>query len=228
MIKSMWNQSVGRWASCNISKVSFCTALLTLCPGITFANIRNVCSVTCVIRVHFSYKGAFCKLSSRLSRLDRNNSSCVWYLAVIPLLFYCIGCVKLDMLLFICIIRHKWRHLQQMRTRVFTMTTFPTILTCECNMDLGRHLPSVRLRLRCFLLYWRDGIILVVNTNIKKSFSFTSIWFSSDGNFHLTFRHRASCILGQAFHSSPEKAFYIFNQQIYFIIWYLLDRAPLI
>ena len=34
----------------------------------------------------------------------------------------------------------------------------------------------------------------------------------------LTFRHRASCILGQAFRYSPEKAFYIFNQQIYFII----------
>ena len=33
----------------------------------------------------------------------------------------------------------------------------------------------------------------------------------------LTFRHRASCILGQAFHYSPENAFYIFNQ-IYFII----------
>ena len=34
---------------------------------------------------------------------------------------------------------------------------------------------------------------------------------------HLTFRHRAS-ILGQAFRYSPENAFYIFNQQIYFII----------
>ena len=44
----------------------------------------------------------------------------------------------------------------------------------------------------------------------------------------LTFRHRASCILGQAFHYSPENAFYIFNQQIYFIILYLLDRASLI
>ena len=44
----------------------------------------------------------------------------------------------------------------------------------------------------------------------------------------LTFRHRASCILGQAFPYSPENAFYIFNQQIYFIIWYLLDRASLI
>jgi len=34
----------------------------------------------------------------------------------------------------------------------------------------------------------------------------------------LTFRHPASCILGQAFHYSPENAFYMFNQQIYFII----------
>jgi len=34
----------------------------------------------------------------------------------------------------------------------------------------------------------------------------------------LNFRHRAYCILGQAFHFSPENAFYIFNQQIYFII----------
>ena len=34
----------------------------------------------------------------------------------------------------------------------------------------------------------------------------------------LTFRHRAPCILGQAFRYSPENAFYIFNQQIYFII----------
>ena len=30
----------------------------------------------------------------------------------------------------------------------------------------------------------------------------------------LNFRHRASCILGQAFHYSPENAFYIFNQQM--------------
>ena len=44
----------------------------------------------------------------------------------------------------------------------------------------------------------------------------------------LTFRHRASCILGQAFHYSPENAFYISSQQVYFIIWYLLDRASFI
>ena len=43
----------------------------------------------------------------------------------------------------------------------------------------------------------------------------TFLWY---GSITLNFRHRASCILGQAFHYSPENAFYIFNQQIYFII----------
>ena len=38
------------------------------------------------------------------------------------------------------------------------------------------------------------------------------------GCARLNFRHRESCILGQAFHYSPENAFYIFNEQIYFII----------
>jgi hypothetical protein len=41
---------------------------------------------------------------------------------------------------------------------------------------------------------------------------------ASNEESSLTFWHRASCILGQAFHYSPENAFYIFNQQIYFII----------
>ena len=45
---------------------------------------------------------------------------------------------------------------------------------------------------------------------------------TAKGSDILTFRHRAS------FRYSPENAFYIFNQQIYFIIWYLLDRASLI
>jgi hypothetical protein len=34
----------------------------------------------------------------------------------------------------------------------------------------------------------------------------------------LNFRHRESSLLGLAFHYSSENAFYIFNQQIYFII----------
>ena len=44
------------------------------------------------------------------------------------------------------------------------------------------------------------------------------------------FNLQAPCVLyiGQAFRYSPENDFYVFNQQIYFIIWYLLDRATLI
>ena len=53
-------------------------------------------------------------------------------------------------------------------------------------------------------------------------------WRNGFWEFPLTFRHRVSCILGQAFHYSPENAFYVFNQQIYFIVWYLLDRTSLI
>jgi hypothetical protein len=39
----------------------------------------------------------------------------------------------------------------------------------------------------------------------------TSAWNNS-APAGWTFRHRVSCILGQAFHYSQEKAFYIFNQ----------------
>jgi len=46
---------------------------------------------------------------------------------------------------------------------------------------------------------------------------------------HALFSLQAPCVLyiGQAFRYSPENAFCRFNQQIYFIIWYLLDRASL-
>ena len=64
--------------------------------------------------------------------------------------------------------------------------------------------------------------------HIRGQFQWDTFWakwietgFSSVTSFFsisLTFRHRASCILGQAFHYSPENGFYIFNQQIYFII----------
>ena len=63
-----------------------------------------------------------------------------------------------------------------------------------------------------------EPVLISVFENVEK----TTHWIM------LTFRHHASCILGQAFHYSPENVFYIFNQQIYFIIWYLLDRASLI
>ena len=63
----------------------------------------------------------------------------------------------------------------------------------------------------------------VINKRLK-TYIVASHWWE----FTLTFRHHASHILGQAFRYSPENAFYIFNQQIYYIIWYLLDLASLI
>ena len=68
-------------------------------------------------------------------------------------------------------------------------------------------------------------------TNVQSIGDFNTeftIRVMQESSFPLTFRLRDSCILGQAFHYSPENAFYIFNQQIYFIIWYLLDRVLLI
>ena len=67
-----------------------------------------------------------------------------------------------------------------------------------------------------------------LNTCPQHSLSFSLGMHYALETVSLTFRHRASCILGQAFHSSPENAFYIFNQQIYLIIWCLLDRTSLI
>ena len=63
---------------------------------------------------------------------------------------------------------------------------------------------------------------------IERSVAHTRIYPEYQNLYSLTFRHHTSCILGQAFRYSPMNAFYIFNQQIYFIIWYLLDRASLI
>ena len=45
------------------------------------------------------------------------------------------------------------------------------------------------------------------------------------GVVNLNFRHRASCILGQAFRYSPVNAFYIFNQDIFH---YLIFAWPCI
>ena len=68
-----------------------------------------------------------------------------------------------------------------------------------------------------------DSVAVCINIFLRCREKWPRCW-----RLGLTFRHRAFSILGQAFHYSPENAFYIFNQQIYFIIWYLLDRASLI
>ena len=63
-------------------------------------------------------------------------------------------------------------------------------------------------------------ISLVTETVLTRKYCFSTAQLTGghQSTLSLTFRHRASCILGQAFRYSPQNAFYIFNQQIYFII----------
>ena len=68
--------------------------------------------------------------------------------------------------------------------------------------------------------------ITITVQNSERARPFTNAYYKFF--WILTFRHRASSILGQAFHYSTENSFYICNQQIYFIISYLLERASLI
>ena len=60
----------------------------------------------------------------------------------------------------------------------------------------------------------------VTGRDVRNSAAVTAAAAEKHSNYScvLTFRHRASCVIGQAFRYSPENAFYVFNQQIYFII----------
>ena len=72
---------------------------------------------------------------------------------------------------------------------------------------------------------WHAWIINITSDHVLLRHNIPNIFHTFRSS--LTFRLHASCILGQSFHYSTENAFYIFNQQMYFIIWYLLDRASL-
>ena len=108
----------------------------------------------------------------------------------------------------------------------------------------------------CLKVYSFPGVVVwkLCCLNSKYSWTVSGIWHSYSPKLQLsrkewssfplsgyktflrsvlfcpTFNLWAPCVLytGQAFRRFPENAFYIFNQQIYFIIWYLLDRASLI
>jgi len=75
------------------------------------------------------------------------------------------------------------------------------------------HCPSCWASLRLWTLCWTVSWETCIHSS--HSMSTTSL------------NLQAPCVLyiEQAFRNSPENAFYIFNQQIYYIIWYLLDRA---
>ena len=106
---------------------------------------------------------------------------------------------------------------------VFTVPT-ERFVSCAISRQVMRRLSRIRRSTRWMFA----GMTALGWEPPRPGSSLTEVRPSLKSLHHLTFRHRASCILGQAFHYSPENAFYIFNQQIYFIIWYLFDRASLI
>ena len=97
----------------------------------------------------------------------------------------------------------------------------------DCGQNVWELMVPVEMSVWLYL-YDRAYIVCMVGNVCRTSGEEFALFVTTDCNMLLTFRHRASCILGQAFLYTPENAFYIFNQQIYFIIWYLLDRASLI
>ena len=93
---------------------------------------------------------------------------------------------------------------------------------CQFNWFCVSDVETVGRRVRCVLWPSSPG------GNTGEASRLSPLYLRFIYPFLLTFRHRACCILGQAFCYSPGNAFYVFNQQIYFIIWYMLDRASLI
>ena len=76
----------------------------------------------------------------------------------------------------------------------------PSVLSCD----------FVRWTLKCIEKLQHNNIQILITFHWirrNKYKCFIVLVYST-----LTFRHRASCILGQAFRYSPENAFYIFNQ----------------
>ena len=114
----------------------------------------------------------------------------------------------------------KWASVYWRRSRVVSTLAFCFL---KANSIIIRRTALLAALIPDYAKYSQRGAV----TSIEDAFSVTVVHIVKEVD-NLTFRHRASCILGQAFHCSPENAFYIFNQQIYFIIWYLLDRASLI
>ena len=104
---------------------------------------------------------------------------------------------------------HLFLHLQN----GFFLSGFPT-KTMPCLVYLIHASCSVHLILTVQFLQPHITFSLININILLAPCSETSLVHF----FPLIFRHRVSCILGQAFHYSPENAFYIFNQQIYFII----------
>ena len=129
----------------------------------------------------------------------------------------------------------KWFDTQQAVTFYSVLVTWCTTSLTFNNCTLYPHCICVfciYLRTNSDLCHLQHKLIGFYNRDEKCLLRGTDWVFKYSGLRlvckGLTSTHRASCILGQAFRYSSQNVFYIFNQQIYFIIWYLLHRASLI
>ena len=95
-----------------------------------------------------------------------------------------------------------------MEARVARSIPFPETAAGGCVARLCSDQPLL-LTLHHFHFQKNCGPITVNDET-----EYQGVTLGECSGLRLTFRHRASCILGQAFHCSPENAFYIFNQQI--------------
>jgi len=93
-----------------------------------------------------------------------------------------------------------WRVLATHSSRQFPLH----FTSCASPFDITFQLDTTNIVVNCHLGELGSDATTTLKLLQKRSFCKTD----------LTFRHRASCILGQAFHYSPENAFYILNQQI--------------
>ena len=114
-----------------------------------------------------------------------------------------------------------------------------TVLVCQvcslCVCDLAHSL-GLDKRGDAFFVTGHSSLVSVLqiaNTVLKQTLYRYTLpldrnWWTCFASYWIN--PQAPCVMyiGQAFRYSSENAFYIFNQQIYFIVWYLLDRASLI
>ena len=93
---------------------------------------------------------------------------------------------------------------QSDQTRCNSMQVF---IYCKIALHVSGVYRTHHPEFDLFLVWLRLIVLLLILLRVSLN------WF-----LVLTFRHCASCILGQAFRYSPENVFYTFNRQIYFII----------
>ena len=110
--------------------------------------------------------------------------------------------------------------IETIRKHNFEILSLPDLAPCDCPtlLHLKKYcyiVASLAVTMKVFNPS-KDETCMLYKDSVRTALQtvFTSVIKTK----LLTFRHRASQYTGQVFRYSPENAFYIFNQQIYFII----------